>query len=278
MRIAVLSGKGGAGKTMVSVNLAASAPKAVYIDCDVEEPNGRLFLKPENITEKPVCTLLPVFDLEKCNGCRKCVDFCRFNAIIYIKDRPKVFSEVCHSCGGCKMVCSQGAISEEGRPVGHVEQGKYKNVDVVTGVLDLGEASGVPIIKSTQETGFAIDTLNIIDCPPGSACSVMESVTGSDYCILVVEPTAFGFHNFLMVYELVSLMDKPCGVIVNKMDRPYEPLEEFCNKNSLPILMRIPYSEKLARLAAAGEVLVEHDSELKESFKAVLKKIGGAVK
>lgn len=278
MKIAILSGKGGAGKTMVSVNMAASAEKAVYIDCDVEEPNGRLFFKPKNITEHFVHTLIPDFDSEKCIGCRECVNFCKFNALIYIKEKPKVFSEVCHSCGGCSIVCSQGAISEIKRSVGLVEHGRYKNIDVVTGILNLGEASGIPVIKKAQEIGFDIEGLKIIDCPPGSACSVMESVMESDYCVLVVEPTAFGFHNFKMIYELVTLMKKPCGVIINKMDKPYMVLEDFCLDNNIPILMRIEYNEKFASLSAAGEILVEHDFELKNEFQKVLYKIGGAVK
>ncbi|MDO5409813.1 MAG: 4Fe-4S dicluster domain-containing protein [Lachnospiraceae bacterium] len=289
MKVAVLSGKGGAGKTLIAVNLAASAKKAIYIDCDVEEPNGRLFFKPENVRTKQVHTLLPEFDISKCTGCRKCVDFCHFNALIYIKDKPKVFSEVCHACGGCGLVCPEHAISEVERPVGHLEQGTHRNVDVITGVLNLGEASGIPVIRDALKAGEAgealaakndteTDSLTVIDCPPGSACSVMESISDADCCLLAAEPTAFGFHNFRMVYELASLLKKPCGVIINKMDAPYEPLEAFLQEHEIPVLLRIPYDMKLAKLAARGFIACEADEAFASLFAELLKKIGGAVR
>ena len=275
MKVAVLSGKGGAGKTFVAVNLAATAQDAVYIDCDVEEPNGRLFLKPEKLAEQIVTTPLPAFDREKCTGCRKCVDFCRFHALVYIKGKPKVFPEVCHACGGCQMVCPAAAITETAVRVGVVEQGDHGKTRVVTGVLDIGEASGVPVIAAALQAGKNEKNTVVIDCPPGSACSVMESVSEADYCVLVAEPTAFGFHNFKMVYELVRLLKKPCGVVINKMDAPYEPLEGFCRENAVPVLARIPYREETARLCAAGTVLSEADDETAAMFRSLWQQIGG---
>ena len=276
MRIAVLSGKGGAGKTLSAVNLAAAAGKAVYIDCDVEEPNGRLFLQPETKEQSSVCIRLPEFDAAKCTGCRKCVDFCRFHALIYIKEKPKVFSEVCHSCGGCLLVCPQGAAAEKEKPVGHIERGMCGGVKIVTGVLNPGEASGVPVIRAALEAERESGGLTVIDCPPGSACTVMESIADADYCILVAEPTAFGFHNFRMVHELSALLRKPCGVIINKMEEPYEPLERFCGEHGLPVLLRLPFSKEIAEMAAAGKLLVgSDDGAYQEMFREVLKKIGG---
>ena len=277
MKIAVLSGKGGAGKTFVSVNLASAAEKAVYIDCDVEEPNGRLFFKPERVEEQKVCTKLPVFDEDLCIGCRKCVEFCRFNALVYIKKKPKVFADVCHSCGGCVSVCPKGAVHETDRPIGIIEQGVHDNVKVITGVLNYGESSGIPIIEQAIRTGKECEGTVVIDCPPGSACSVMESVLESDVCVLVAEPTAFGFHNFCMVYELVHLLKKPCGVVINKMDEPYEPLETFCGKNNIPVLLRIPYTKKLAGICSNGHIACEEDEEVKDTFTELLHKIGGIV-
>ena len=273
MKLAVLSGKGGTGKTFVSVNLATAAGRSIYFDCDVEEPNGRLFLKPENLSVEAVTTRLPVFDAEKCTGCRKCVDFCRFNALVYVKNKPMVFSEVCHSCGGCALACPSGAVSEAEKPVGIVECGSSGNIRVITGCMNLGEASGIPVIKAALSHVGAADEMTVIDCPPGSACSVMESVQCVDYCLLVAEPTAFGLHNFEMVYELISLLRKPCGVVINKVDGEYAALEDFCKSNSIPVLCRIPYSEKLAELSAHGQIAVLADNEYAELFHSLLANI-----
>ncbi|MEF2825091.1 MAG: 4Fe-4S binding protein, partial [Peptococcaceae bacterium] len=219
MKIAVLSGKGGTGKTFVSVNLSVTAPQALYVDCDVEEPNGHLFLKPEAVSTSKVVKRLPVFDAEKCTGCRACLDFCRFNALAYIKDKPMVFKDVCHSCGGCELICKHGAVSEEAVEIGHIDVGMHNHVEVASGFLNIGEASGIAIIQGLLRHADAYKDDNIvIDCPPGSACSVVESIQDADYCILVAEPTVFGAHNFEMVHELVTIMNKPCGVVINKAE------------------------------------------------------------
>ena len=274
MKIACLSGKGGAGKTLAAVNLAAAAGAATYIDCDVEEPNGRLFLKPQQVETETVSTLLPEFDAGKCTGCKKCVQFCRFHALIYIREKPMVFPEVCHSCGGCMLVCPEGAAAERPKPVGVLETGMHENIRVVTGILNPGEASGVPVIRQALKQAGG---LTVIDCPPGSACPVMESVADADYCLLVVEPTAFGFHNFKMVYELVTLLGKKCGVMINKQDEPYAPLERFCGENNLPVLARIPYDRKIAAWSARGQLLTEQDEAYRRLFQELLDRIGGAV-
>jgi len=273
MKVAVLSGKGGTGKSFVSVNLAKVEGTATYLDCDVEEPNGRLFLRPNEITHETVYKLIPVFDEEKCMHCRKCVDFCRFNALAVIGKKHKVFSEVCHSCGGCALVCPNGAISEGRRPIGEVEVGTKEGTTVVTGILNLGEASGVPVINAVLEHAALKDKLTIIDCPPGSACSVMESIQTAEYCILVAEPTAFGLHNFKMVYELVHLLGKPCGVIVNKCESNNTQIDDFCKLNGVSVLDHIPYSSALAQIGARGLVAVEEDEIIKALFMKVLGKI-----
>ena len=275
MKLAVLSGKGGTGKTFVSVNLAVTAGQSTYIDCDVEEPNGRIFLKPTDVTESRVFTRIPAFDTEKCTGCRKCVDFCRFHALVFIKNTPRVFHEVCHACGGCAMVCPSGAVREENRPIGVVEQGRSGAVHALTGILNPGEASGVPVIQAALKQGVRDDHFVVIDCPPGSGCPVLESVSQADACVIVTEPTAFGFHNFQMVYQLAVLLKKPCGVVVNKAGETYEPLEQFCAEHQVPILARIPYSSRLAALGADGQVAVEHDPDTAALFRDLYEKIGG---
>lgn len=289
MKIAVLSGKGGAGKTLLATNLAAALSDSVYVDCDVEEPNGHLFFDIKFQEEQPVEIPLPVFDADKCIGCKKCVEFCRFNALIYIKKKPMVFGEVCHSCGGCQIVCPTGAVTEAPRTIGHLELAKasipaanstVKELRLITGVLNPGEASGVPIIKAAEKAAFALNSsYTIIDCPPGSACPVLESVEAADFCLLVTEPTAFGLHNLQMVHKLAALLGKPCGLVINKEQSVYPPLEKYCQESGLPILQRIPFTLELAETIAQGKLAYLHNKNFAERIDDLAAKIsndGGA--
>ena len=271
MKIAVLSGKGGTGKTFVSVNLACAFSQSTYVDCDVEEPNGHVFLKPKNITSQDVFVALPTFDETKCIGCKKCVEFCHFNALIYIRKKPIVFPEICHSCGGCQLVCDQEAIQETQHAIGRVEIGFHDHVRCVTGWINPGEVSGIPVIEKALHV--AEDENVVVDCPPGSACSVMESIQDADVCLLVVEPSVFGFHNFKMVYELATLLNKPCKVIINKMHEEYEPLETFCKEHQIDVIARIPYSQSMATLTSNGHIAYEEDEGMKQMFDSILREV-----
>jgi MinD superfamily P-loop ATPase len=274
MKIAVLSGKGGTGKTFISVNLSVSALKSVYLDCDVEEPNGHLFLKPEDTKFESVYTLIPSFNEIKCDGCRKCVDFCHFNALAFIGQTPMVFSDVCHSCGGCSLICKNHAVSEIQREIGHIETGYQGSVQVISGVLNVGESSGIPVIKAVLLKASELkDVPVIIDCPPGSGCAVMESVKCADYCILVAEPTNFGFHNFEMVFELVKILGKRCGIIINKFDGKYDNYYNFSNKYGIEILGTIPYSREIVSFSSKAKVAAEYSNTLKKMFNDLLQKI-----
>lgn len=277
MKVAVLSGKGGAGKTLVACGLACAAGRAVYADCDVEEPNGRLFFKPENTVTRPVLRRMPAFDAQKCTGCRKCVERCRFNALVFVKGAPMLFGEVCHSCGVCAYVCPEGAVAEAGLEVGAVESGVRGGIRVVTGELKLGEATGVPVIAAALEEAGDEGTV-IIDCPPGSACPVMEAAREAGYCVLVTEPTAFGLHDLRLVVELMRVMGKPCGVVVNKAGAEYAPLEEYLAREGLPVLARIPYSENLAAIVSAGGLAYDEDAQARELFTALLGRIREAAR
>jgi len=206
MKIAVLSGKGGTGKTLVAVNFAAIARYSAYMDCDVEESNGHLFFKPTQVESEKIWIKLPVVQEELCNGCKKCVEFCKFNALAYVGKKLLLFEDVCHSCGG------------------------------------------IPIINKMFSNIKSEDKVTFVDCSPGSACSVMESIKDADYCILVAEPTLFGVHNLIMVYELVKLFKKPCGVILNKCIGSENPSEEFCKENKIKILGSISYDNELGTL------------------------------
>lgn len=271
MRIAVLSGKGGTGKTLVSVNLAAAAKASMYIDCDVEEPNGHLFFEPEGVCEKEVTVKIPKVNNELCNGCRKCVDFCKFNALAYIKNKLIVFDDVCHSCGGCILVCPEKALTEKEKAIGKVQEGISGEVTVWTGVLNTGKATGIPIIKELLTANNPqINQLAIIDCPPGSACIVMESIKDADYCILVAEPTLFGVHNLNMVYELVKLFGRPFGVVLNKCLEEENPAEKFCLEKNIKILGRIPFDKELGTLNSNAEIAVSGDEKYRVLFSSLL--------
>ncbi|MEN6314577.1 MAG: ATP-binding protein [Clostridiaceae bacterium] len=272
MRIAALSGKGGTGKTFVSVNLACAAGKAVYIDCDVEEPNGHLFLKPCITGKLPVKVAVPEVDADKCTGCRKCVDFCKYNALALIKDKLMIFREICHSCGGCMLFCPEKAFAENERTIGTIEEGKSGDVTVFTGCLNTGEVSGVPIIKELMGKMSEQGTV-VIDCPPGRACTVMESIRKADFCILVAEPTIFGVHNLSMVYDLAKLFNRPFGVVLNKCMPGGNPAEQFCMDNKISIIGRIPYDEELGRLNSRGLIAVYENTQYMELFQKMLKVI-----
>jgi MinD superfamily P-loop ATPase len=272
MQVAVLSGKGGTGKTFVAVNLAYVSGESSYIDCDVEEPNGHLFLKPEIKEIEKISVQVPVVNEEICSGCKKCVDFCKFNALVLIRNKVKVYKELCHSCGGCLLVCPEEAIIEEDRIIGIVESGKSKSVKTRTGVLNIGEASGVPIVRRLLEEVPESENV-FIDCPPGSSCLVMESIKDVDYCVLVTEPTIYGVHNTELVYELVKLFNKPFGMVLNKVTDDALVAREFCSTNNINILAEFPYDSNIAKLSSDGKLLAQKNEHYYRVFNGILQKI-----
>ncbi len=273
MRIAVLSGKGGTGKTLVSVNLAAAAGEATYIDCDVEEPNGHLFFRPEMVHTQEVFIPIPMVDAGRCSGCRKCTNFCKFNALAYARNKVLVFEEVCHSCGGCVLLCPEGAITEREKSIGSIQTGLSGSVTVCTGMMNVGEASGVGVIRRLLEGSVSDAPLTFIDCPPGSACTVMESIRDTDYCVLVAEPTVFGVHNLAMVCDLVALFHIPYGVILNKcLDQP-NPAEAFCIVRGIPILGSIPYDSELGNLNASAQIAARESDRYRALFSTLLQTV-----
>lgn len=273
MKIAVLSGKGGTGKTLVSVNLAAVTDHCAYVDCDVEEPNGHLFFKPQNLETEMVSIPIPEVDESRCTGCRKCVDFCKFNALAYIGTSWVLFEDVCHSCGGCITICPEKALSENLKEIGEVKKGTSGNVIVLSGMMNIGEASGVPIIKKLLQNDSLGYSMTVIDCPPGSACTVMESIKDADYCILVAEPSIFGVHNLNLVVELVRLFHKPHGVILNKCLEGVNPSEQYCNENGIHILGSIPYDRELGTMNSIGLIAARESRQYRKTFTDLLQKV-----
>ncbi len=272
MKISVLSGKGGTGKTFLSVNLSQVASDSVYIDCDVEEPNGNLYFKAKDSKIKNVDVPVPVVDQDKCTGCKKCVEFCQFNALAYVGGKLKIFNELCHSCGGCSLLCPENALKEINRTIGKVEFGFSDGIQIKTGELNIGEATGVPIIEKLLED-MDYSKNNIIDCPPGSSCQVMESIKGSDFSLLVIEPTKFGVHNINLVYELVKIFDIPYGAVINKDMGDSKIAEEFCEKNNIKILGKIPYDEEMGKLNSDGYIVAKENKKFEKIFKEILDKI-----
>jgi MinD superfamily P-loop ATPase len=272
MKIAVLSGKGGTGKTFVSVNLAYLIKNASYYDCDVEEPNGQVYFKGE-YKEESVSVDIPVIDHDKCILCGKCSEFCKFNALAIILDKVRLFPQLCHSCGGCKIVCPVGAITETKKVIGKIKETEYEGHHIVMGVLNIKEETGVKIIgELVEKTKDEVSDV-LIDCPPGNGCSVMESIRDVDYCILVAEPTVFGLHNLKMVYELTQVFNKKVGLVINKASDS-DIIDNYAKENSINVLSRIPFDKEMGYLNSLGEIVVKNP-KFKGYFEDIISKIFG---
>ena len=262
MKIAVLSGKGGTGKTTVSSSLAFIS-KMLLIDTDIEEPNSHIFLKGGIDDIKSVYTRFPEVNMEKCNLCGECGEFCKFNAIIPAKKRVIVFGEACHDCGGCEIVCKNGAISWEKREIGKIFTGKtYFNSTNKYGKLNIGEMSGVKIIKEIYKNTVEKDFL--IDCPPGTACTTVSAVEVADFAIIVVEPSPFGLSDMKLVVQLLRDMKIPFGVVINKFDEDENIVKKYCDNEKIEIIGTIPFDRKIAEAYSKGEIIADALSEYRE--------------
>lgn len=256
MKLAVLSGKGGTGKTTVSTNLAIVC-RVNYIDCDVEEPNGFVFLAPQIFSTKEVYVEVPQINQELCSLCGKCAKVCQFYALAKAGKEIIQFETLCHSCGACGYVCEYGALTYHKRSIGVIEQGKSKEIGCIRGVLNIGEPMAVPVIKQVLQDLPKEDC--IIDCPPGTSCNVVNAVRYADAAVLVTEPSEFGLHDLKMAIEVVTLYGLPYGVIVNKDDGTNHIVNEYCSQNNIPILGRIPFSKQAAAAYSNGRMLSEAD-------------------
>lgn len=271
MNIAVLSGKGGAGKTFVAVHAAAALKSSFYIDCDVEEPNGHLFLKPTIQSRKPVTVFFPRWIEAKCRGCRTCVAFCRFHALAVIAGKIKQFPQLCHGCGGCALFCPHGAMVEGEKIVGRVDSGRSGSIGFMSGILREGETAAAPVINQVLKAAAALfwEQPVLLDCPPGSGCLVMECAAAADYCLLVTEPTRFGVHNLDMIVDLVKRFDIPLGVIINQSIPGSNPAREYCRQQGLSVLGEIPYDHVIAAQGSRGKLVFEQRPQLAEFFQHV---------
>ncbi|AFS77489.1 putative carbon monoxide dehydrogenase accessory protein [Gottschalkia acidurici 9a] len=272
MNIGVLSGKGGTGKTLISTNLAL-AMSGNYIDCDVEEPNGFIFLNPTNIDSKDVLVDYPTVDSTKCTLCGQCVSICEFNALAKSK-KIFIFETLCHSCGACEMICPTNALKYEKRRIGKIDEGKYKDIKCIQGTLNIGEAMAVPVVKELLRN--LPDKLNIIDCSPGTSCNVVTSLEYIDKAILVTESTEFGLHDLKRAVELCKKLNVSYGVVINRSTDDKTLIHQYCEDENIKILSTIPYSKEIAEIYSKGELLVETD-KYKDIFINLGEKLRGWV-
>ncbi|MGD9677696.1 MAG: 4Fe-4S binding protein [Vulcanibacillus sp.] len=269
VNIGILSGKGGTGKTTVSTNLAVTL-NANYIDCDVEEPNGFIFLDPKDIKTEQVYVNYPLIDKNKCVGCGKCVKACEFNALAMVNKEVLLFEQLCHDCGVCQYVCDYDAITYQERVLGIIDEGTYNNLTCKRGVLNIGEPMAVPIIKELLK-GLE-NGLNILDFAPGTSCNVVNSLLNTNFAILVTEPTEFGLHDLKMAVQLVREFNIPLGVIVNKHIEGENMVRDYCKDEGIVVLGEIPYSKVAAEAYSTGKMLIELP-EYKKIFEEIAKKI-----
>jgi MinD superfamily P-loop ATPase len=266
--ISIASGKGGTGKTLVATSLVlslASKDGVQILDCDVEEPNDHLFLKPVFTKRESVYIPVPKVDQDTCTHCGECAEVCAYNAIAVMKKKVLVFSELCHGCGACSYLCPEGAISEEGREVGVVEIGRSGGIQFVQGRLNVGEAMAPPVIRKVKQHIDPEATV-VIDVSPGTSCPVVESMKGSDFCLLVTEPTPFGLNDLVLAVEVVGKLGIPCGVVVNRAGADDNKVEQYCSKEGIPVLLTIPLDTQIAYHYSRGITLVEAMPQWRDQF------------
>jgi MinD superfamily P-loop ATPase len=271
MIISVASGKGGTGKTLVATSLALSLKdreRVQLLDCDVEEPNDHIFLKPVITRSETVSIMVPMVNEDECTYCSKCAEVCAYHAIAVLPRNVLVFPHLCHGCGACSYLCPEKAISEEPREIGVVETGHSNGIAFVQGRLNIGEPMPTPVIRKVKEKANH-DGIVITDVSPGTSCPVVESIRDSDFCLLVTEPTPFGLSDLILAVETVKALNVPCGVIINRAGVGDGKVADYCLKERIPILRVIPLDDEIAQLYSRGITLVEGMPQWQEGFRRV---------
>lgn len=285
MQIAVASGKGGTGKTTITVNLATylieQGENVQLVDCDVEEPNSHFFLDTIFEAEEKQYVQVPEINMDRCLGqsCRKCIGECRFKALIWMVDQVMVFPELCHSCGLCKLVCPADAVGESHREIGAMRRVKKGNLHIYGGLLRIGEAMAPPLIARVKEAARAEPKgTTILDCPPGTTCPVIESLEGADYVILVTEPTPFGLYDLQLAVKLMQKLHYPFGVVVNRQGMGGEQeLDKYLRENNIQVLGRLPHTKEAAEAYSRGELLVDAFPEFRGIYADIWEQVKNKV-
>jgi len=277
--ITIASGKGGTGKTLIATSLALSLPEGVqYLDCDVEAPNAHLFLNPRWEDEMPTGLVVPRVDESVCTACGECNRICEFKAIVVIVDKVLVFDELCHGCGACSYICPVNAIREIEKPIGVIRRGSARNgILFLQGLLNIGEPMATPIIRRLKKEARPEIPVTLRDAPPGTSCPVIESVEGSDYTILVTEPTPFGLNDLKLAVGVCRQLGVPMGVVINRADAGDDRIHTYCSEEGLPILMEIPLKREIAEGYAEGtpliDILPQYRDRFQEMFTAIRKEV-----
>jgi len=270
--ISVASGKGGTGKTTVAVNLALSLNNVQLLDCDVEEPNSHIFIKPLFKRRDPVFVPIPVVDQKKCDGCGRCKEVCAYNAIAVTNKKVLIFPELCHGCGSCTYFCPNDALREENEEIGVVEIGEKGGIEFIHGKLNIGKMMAPPVIRAVKKHISRKKTA-IIDVPPGTSCPVITAIKDTDFVILVTEPTPFGLNDLSLAVKVARKLEIPFGVVINRSGLGNKETDKYCQKEDIPILMRIPFSKKIAEIYSRGGSIVKSLPEYKEKFQILFKEI-----
>jgi len=276
MKIAISSGKGGTGKTFIATNMAAvlaeQSEAVTYIDCDVEEPNGHLFLKPVIDRKETMTVRAPIsFDQDLCMGCGKCAEACNYNALAVVRGKVLLFGELCHACGACSIVCPVGAVVEGDKEIGTLLHGKSGLIEFHYGLLKTAVGGMSPRLIAGLKTR-AGSSVTVLDSPPGTACSAVETIKGADLCVLVADPTPFAIHDLKLSVNMARQVGQEPVVVVNRAGLDDRALKGYCTEGQLEVIGEIPDDRRIAEVYSVGDLVTEKLPEYEPLFRNLIRR------